>query len=161
MKKWTASSRVRGPRGEGRVIHEQEDPGCKKCGNCGKKTQGKKMASGIYNCHVMEEGDSFAGRVTGERYKIRQKINCESRNVVYVVESKKYGKQGVGSTEDFKPGIFSYISYSHETSHLQVSATFLCKPGHSVKDFGIKGIVKLTNPPPPPTLTKRRQEIRY
>ena len=94
LKEWIASSRVRGPRSEGRVGHEEEDPGCKKCGNCGKKTQGRKRACGIYNCHVMEEGDSFASRVTGERYKIRNKINCESKNVIYLVECKKCGKQG-------------------------------------------------------------------
>ena len=64
LKEWTASSRVRGPRSEGKVGHEEEDPGCRKCSNCGKKTQGRKMACGIYNCHVMEEGDSFASRVT-------------------------------------------------------------------------------------------------
>ena len=73
----------KGQRSEGRVGHEEEDPGCKKCGNCGKKTQGRKRTCGIYNCQVMEEGDSFASRVTGERYKIRQNINCESKNVNY------------------------------------------------------------------------------
>ena len=55
----------------------------------------------------MEEGDKFASRVTGERYKIRQNINCESKNAIYLVECKKCGKQG----EDFKPRISNYISH--------------------------------------------------
>ena len=58
----------------------------------------------------MEEGDSFASKVTGERHKIRQQKNCESKNVVYLVECKKCGEQRVGSTEDFKPISFNYIS---------------------------------------------------
>ena len=73
LKEWIASSRFKGQRSEGRVDHEEEDLGCKKCGNCGKTTQGRKRACGIYNCQVMEEGDSFASKVTGERYK-RYKI---------------------------------------------------------------------------------------
>ena len=60
LKEWIASSRDRGRSSEGRVGHEEEDPGCKKCGNCEKKTQSRKRACGMYNCHVIEEGDSFA-----------------------------------------------------------------------------------------------------
>ena len=76
LKEWISSSRVRGLSSEGKVGHEEEDPGS------GKETQGRKRACRIYDCHVMEEGDSIASRVTGERYKIRQKINCESKNVI-------------------------------------------------------------------------------
>ena len=94
LKEWIASSRIKGQRSEGRVGHEEEDPGCKKCGNCGKKTQGKKRACGIYSCQVMEEGDSFASKVTGERYKFRENINCESKNVIYLVECKSVVSRG-------------------------------------------------------------------
>ena len=70
LKEWVASSRIKDQRSEGRVGHEEEDPGCRKCGNCEKKTQGRKRACGIYNCQVMEEGDSFASKVTGEGTKL-------------------------------------------------------------------------------------------
>ena len=99
----------------------------------------------------MEEGDSFVSRVTGERYKIRQNINCESKNVIYLVECKKCSKQGVGSTEDFKPRISNYISHIRmKRATCKSVRHFYVAPEHSVKDFSIKGIVKLTN--------KRRQD---
>ena len=77
----------------------------------GKRHKGGKGLVGLYNCHVLEEGDSFASRVTGQRHKFRQKINCESKNVIYLVEYKQCSKQGVGSTEDFRPRISKYISH--------------------------------------------------
>ena len=111
------------------------------------KTQGRKRVCGIYNCQVMEEGDSFASKFTWERYKIRQNINCESKNVIYLVECKKCGKQGVGSTEDFKPRISNYISHIlMKRATCKSVRHFYVTPGHSVKDFSIKGNVKLTNP---------------
>ena len=93
----------------------------------------------------MEEGDSFASKVAGEGYKIRQNINCESKNVIYVVECKKCGKQG--STEDFKPRIPNYISHIlMKRATCKSVRHFYVTPGHSANDFSIKGIVKLTNP---------------
>ena len=44
---------------------------CQKCGECGKSIRGRKRASGIYCCQVLEENDQFLSRTTGERYKIR------------------------------------------------------------------------------------------
>ena len=105
----------------------------------------------------MEEGDSFACKVTGERYKIRQKINCESKNVIYLEECKRCGKQGVRSTEDFKPRISNYISHIlMKRATCKSVRHFYVTPGHSVKDFNIKGIVKLTIPP---TEEKARDKI--
>ena len=99
----------------------------------------------------MEEGDSFASKVTGERYKIWQNINCESKNVIYLVECKKCRKQGVGSTEDFKPRISNYISHIlMKRATCKSVRHFYVTPEHSVKDFSIKSIVKLTTPPLPP-----------
>ena len=96
----------------------------------------------------MEEGDSFASNFTGERYKIKQNINCESKNVIYLVECKKCCKQGVGSTEDFKPRISNYISHIlMKLATCKSVRHFYITPEHSVKDSSIKGIVKLTNPP--------------
>ena len=89
----------------------------------------------------MEEGDNFVSRVTGERYKIRQNINCESKNVIYLVECKKCGKQGVGSTEDFKPRISNYISHIlMKRATCKSVRHFYVAPEHSVKDFSIKGM---------------------
>ena len=90
----------------------------------------------------MEKGDSFACRVTGERYKIRHKINCEIKNVIYLVECKQCGKQGIGSTEDFRPKTSNYISQIlMKRATCKSVRHFYVTQGHSVKDFSIKGIV--------------------
>ena len=64
------------------------------------------------------------------------------------MECKKCGKQGVGSTEDFKPRISNYISHIlMKRATCKSVRHFYVTLGYSVKDFSIKGIVKLTNPP--------------
>ena len=74
-----------------------------------KEPQGSKREYGIYNCHVIQEANKFKSSVIGESYKIRQKLDCNSENVIYLVECKKCKKQGVGSSEDFKSRISNYI----------------------------------------------------
>ena len=85
------------------VSHDDLNPGCKKCGKCGKKPRGRKRECGIYNCHVIKGADKFEFNVTGESCKIRQKFDCNSENVICLVECKKCRKQGIGSTEVLNP----------------------------------------------------------
>ena len=68
-----------------------------KCGGSGKSVRGRKRCSGIYTCQVLEENTEFKSTQTGERYKIRQDIDCKSENIIYLVTCKKCGFQGVGS----------------------------------------------------------------
>ena len=42
---------------------------CQKCGEYGKSTRGRKQASGIYCCQVLEESNQFLRRTTGKKYK--------------------------------------------------------------------------------------------
>ena len=41
----------------------------------------------------LEEGNTFCSKVTEEKYKIRQEINCRSRSVIYLVNCMKCPKQ--------------------------------------------------------------------
>ena len=70
------------------------------------------------NCKVLEEGSVFYSKSTGERYTIRQNIDCRSKNVIYLVNCKKCRMQGVGKSEDFKTRISNYIftHYSIESN---------------------------------------------
>ena len=45
---------------------------CVKCGGCGKSVKGRKRRPG----QVLEENTEFKSTQTGERYKIRQDIDC-------------------------------------------------------------------------------------
>ena len=49
-------------------------------------------------CNVMSNCDSFKSKVTGKEYKINYWYNCDSSNVVYLLECNVCGVQYVGST---------------------------------------------------------------
>ena len=59
----------------------------------------------------MEEGKTFYSTVTKERYKIRQEIDCRSKNIIYPVRCRKCPMQGVGQTETFQARVSNYISH--------------------------------------------------
>ena len=46
----------------------------------------------------MSNCDSFKSKVTGKEYKINYSFNCDSSNVVYLLECNVCGVQYVGST---------------------------------------------------------------
>ena len=73
--------------------------------------KGRKRANGLNNCKVLEEGSVFYSKSTGERYTIRQNMDCRSKNVIYLVNCKKCRMQGVDKSEDFKTRISNYISH--------------------------------------------------
>ena len=147
LKEWLAPSNVIS-REINPVSHDELNPGCKKCGKCGKNPQGRKRECGIYNCHVIQEANKFKSNVTGESYKIRQKLDCDSENVIYLVECKKCRKQGVGSTEDFISRISNYISHIlTKRPTCKMVQHFYLTEGHSIEDFTVTGIVGLVNPP--------------
>ena len=129
---------------------DEENRGNWKCGSCGKSVRGRKRNSRIYNCDVMEEATSFKSKATKDEYKIRQNISCRSKNIIYLVECKKRGKQMVGSTGEFSPRISNYITHIENKHEMTCVAQHFWEQGHSIEDFSIKGIAKLVNPPPPP-----------
>ena len=97
---------------------------------------------------VLEEGSVFYSKSTGERYTIRQNIDCRSKNVIYLVNCKKCRMQGVGKSEDFKTSISNYISHIIQSkATCGIVKHFLEMVGHSVEHFGIMGIVWIENPP--------------
>ena len=49
-------------------------------------------------CKVMSNSDSFMSSTTGKEYKINYSFNCDSSNVVYLIECNVCGVQYVGST---------------------------------------------------------------
>ena len=58
---------------------------------------------------------------TGQSYKLRQSINCQSKNVTYVVKCLKCNLQGVGHSKKFSKRIsiyFSHIKQKHRTCNI-------------------------------------------
>ena len=96
----------------------------------------------------MEEGETFYSTVTKERYKIRQEIDCRSKNIIYLVSCRKCPMQGVGQTENFRARVSNYISHILKRKQTcGIVKHFMETGGHSVNDFRIMGIVQLENPP--------------
>ena len=101
-----------------RVEPEQEssgggtgEVGCWKCGECGKSVQGRKRANNLVNCSGIKEAKTFRNDSTKEWYKIRQNINCSSKNVIYLVTRLKCGIQAVGKASHFGKRISNYITH--------------------------------------------------
>ena len=49
-------------------------------------------------CNYLIVGDIFSSHVTGTNYNINHRLDCNSRNVVYLISCKVCGLQYVGST---------------------------------------------------------------
>ena len=49
-------------------------------------------------CNYLAVGDSFSSHVTGTSYTINHRLDCDSRNVVSLINCKVCGLQYVGST---------------------------------------------------------------
>ena len=91
----------------------------------------------------MEEGETFYNTVTKERYKIRQEIDCRSKNIIYLVSCRKCPMQEVGQAR-----VSNYISHIFKRKQTcGIVKHFMETSGHSVNDFRIMGIVQLENPP--------------
>lgn len=62
-------------------------------------------------CHVLKQTDSFSSTVTNRTYKIKQKINCKSKGVIYLITCQDCNKQYVGETGT----AFSTRHYGHRS----------------------------------------------
>ena len=107
----------------------------------------------------MKEAKQFKSKTTGESCKIIQRIDCNSKDVIYLVimKCKKCGKQGIGSTEDFKSKISNCISHViKKRPTCKMVQHFYLMEGHFIKDFKVTGIAKLLNPPRNPEKKSER-----
>ena len=69
-------------RGKREISRRQSQGKCEKCGECVRAIRGRKRRSGIYTCQVLEENTEFRSAQTGERFKIKQDIDCKSGNII-------------------------------------------------------------------------------
>ena len=111
---------------------------------------------GCYSCgrncidckYLKDKGEYYYSHVTKRRYKIRQNVNCQSRNVIYLVTCKKCKKQGVGKTINFKSRMANYRScIKNEKVSCNIDKHFIEEDNHSLEDFDVQIIVQLENVP--------------
>lgn len=73
--------------------------GCKKCGRKNCKI-----------CMYISETETFKSSFNGKTHKIKEKLDCNSEMVVYLIECKCCKKQYVGSTNSFRKRFNNYKS---------------------------------------------------
>ena len=92
LKEWIAPSKITLPDDceETGSSRRQYHGKCVKCGVVVNMLEvGNDAQVYIYTCQVLEENIEFKSAQTGERYKIRQDIDCKSDNIIYLVTCKK------------------------------------------------------------------------
>ena len=127
---------------------------CNKCGKCGLSNRGRKRASGLTQCEVLQEGTKFRSNSTKETFKIRENISCRSNNIIYLVTCEKCGKQGVGSTISLFQRISNYLSHIQSKYNEGAIAAHFFEGNCNINDFRIMGIAQLRNPP------TRKEEVQ-
>ena len=66
----------------------QQEGRCIKCGKYGSNPRGRKRDISLNNCNVLKEGTHFRSNNTRQTFRIRQVIDCRSKNIIYLVSCK-------------------------------------------------------------------------
>ncbi|KAI8495640.1 hypothetical protein Bbelb_266120 [Branchiostoma belcheri] len=97
------------------------------------------------NCAFVKKANNFKSHRTGKCYAIRTHINCQSKNIVYLIQCKKCGVQYVGETKQTLANRLNGHRSAINTctkKDTPVSAHFN-QTHHSMGDLEILGIEKL------------------
>ncbi|KAI8516763.1 corticospinal neuron axon guidance through spinal cord [Branchiostoma belcheri] len=95
------------------------------------------------NCAYVKKANNFKSHRTGKCYAIRTHINCQSKNIVYLIQCKKCGVQYVGETKQTLANrLNGHRSAINTKKDTPVSAHFN-QTHHSVGDLEILGIERL------------------
>ena len=130
MKEWLANTNINTIDPSNIVYH--------RCYDCGRN---------CVNCkYLKEKVEYFNSYVTKRRYKVRQNVNCQSKNVIYLFTCKKCKKQGVGETICFKSRMANYGScIKNKKISCNIDKQFIEETNHSIEDFDVQIIVQLEN----------------
>ena len=97
--------------------------------------------------------------VTKRRYKVKQNVNCQSKNVICLVTCKKCKKQGVGETISFKSRMANYRScIKNKKISCNIDKHFIEETNHSIEDFDVQIIVQLENVPRDKDQARKRRK---
>ena len=102
-------------------------------------------------CNILRktENNQFKSNSNGQTSNIRQNINCQSENVVYLIWCEECKLQDVGRTLKMSKRLSNYYSHIKQKRRPCSSVIhFIDKHANNWKNvLRIMGIVKLTNPP--------------
>ena len=89
-------------------------------------------------CTVLTHSNSLVCFATGRQFYIRKQLTCNTPHVVYLCTCKNCGKQGVGSTNDWKPRLSNYKSHAkHYITLCSINKHFntICKSSQDTSAF--------------------------
>ena len=103
------------------------------------RTQGWKTCGIHISCNFSSNRKEFKSTATGETFKIKQDIQCDNYNIIYLIECRKCKAQYIGSTVDIlRSRIDNHRSkLRNGTNKLY---THFQGRGHSEVDFQFFGI---------------------
>ena len=110
------------------------------CFSCGKN---------CIDCKYLEnKGQFFQSTTTKRRHKVRQRVDCLTKNVIYLITCRKCKLQGVGETRDFKKRMANYrSSIKNKKISCNIDKHFVENLDHSLNDFDSQIICQIENVP--------------
>ena len=120
------------------LTNDEDDPGSRPCDT----------ESSYWYLLRETEGNDFKSVTTGCKYKVRQEITCEAKDVIYLVTCKRHNIQRVGCTMELKSRISNYRSHHNKKNKSYGITKHFLEGGHIFEeDFQIHPSVRLLNPP--------------
>ena len=122
---------------------------------------------GCYDCgkncidckYLRDKGEYFYSNITKRRYKVRQNVNCQSKNVIYLVTCRRCKIQGVGETVAFKSRMANYRScIKNKRISCNIDKHFIEALDHKIEDFDVQIIVQLENVPRDKDQARKRRK---
>ena len=117
-------------------------------------------------CYVLgkSDTDTFKSTSNGQSFKIRQKIDRQSQNIMYLITCKICNIQEVGHTSKFSSRISNYFSHIEQNkrtcstvNHFIDNHYDTWNINYAANDIiSIIGIAKITNLPSDPKLKEKR-----
>jgi hypothetical protein len=113
------------------VVSSNLTAGCRRCASIKCKA-----------CNFIIESNSFKSTNNNRIFKLTDRFNCKTNNIVYLITCKKCNKQYVGETgRSLGERINDHMSCIRLKKQTPIGLHFN-QTGHSLKDFAISGIEK-------------------
>ena len=93
----------------------------------------------------MSTSTEFQSNITKQKYKITHAINCNTQNLIYLIQCKKCPAQYIGETKNDINYRLTRHRSSHKTQKEEPVAKHFNSRGHTIGDLTIMGIEIITN----------------
>ena len=97
-------------------------------------------------CHMIRIEETFKSHSTGTTHKTRSTFTCKTRNLVYLIQCRKFGLQYVGETANpLHIRMNGHRSDIHTQKTDKPVAAHFNLPDHTLDDLQVMGIEKIHN----------------